>query len=215
MVLGAWMVGVDGSHPVSTHQGYVSTDRAQVLLGDTQPWSQQGPVSQQRTDWGRCQESQLRGSHPSLLAPPAVRGSSDSASPRTEGQGHPGSTVFPGTEVASPHVGCVCLLCVDRAFPGEHTPHRAQVLTCGLAVSHLEGASFPWLSSPEPASSPALGASPALCAGAWLVPQALVQSLHSPVLSRLSQPPGPAGVRHDHHHLLPHAFLFSRLFRAT
>lgn len=83
-------------------------------------------------------------------APPAVRGSSDSTSPRTEGQGHPGSTVFPGTEVASPHVGCVCLLCVDGAFPGKHTPHRAQVLTCGLTVSHLEEASSRARSLPPP-----------------------------------------------------------------
>lgn len=57
MVLGTWMVGVDRSHPISTHQGYVSTDRARVLLGTMQPWSQQGPVSQLRTDWERCQES--------------------------------------------------------------------------------------------------------------------------------------------------------------
>lgn len=210
MVLGAWMVGVDRSHPVSTHQGYVSTDRARVLLGGMQPRSQQGPVSQLRTDWGRCQESQLRGSPPiSSGHRLAVRGSSDSASPRTGGQGHP------GTEVASPHVECVCLLCVDGAFPGKHTSPRAQVLTCGLTVSHLEEASFPLLSSPEPAFSRALGASPASCARAWLVPQALVQSLCSPVLSRLSQPPGPAGVCHGHHHLPCVFLLFSRLFRAT
>lgn len=30
---------------------------------------------------------------------------------------------------------CVCLLCVDGPSPGKHTPHRAQVLTCGLTVT--------------------------------------------------------------------------------
>lgn len=58
-------------------------------------------------------------------------------------------------------------------------PYHAQVLTCGLTVSHLEGDSFPLLSSLEPASSSALGVSLASCAVAWLVPQTLCSPVSS------------------------------------